>query len=150
MKVGSRAAFVAVMIFGSFVVYCTEQGIRSATSGALGNGGFVGSAHAGACCGTVPTFTKIAEGEVSSAHPPQPIDVHAYSELVLYLTDNGGSQACTVEPQFSADGTAPFGYTGQSLTNTHGGGGRIRVDGAQMKLVLNGCGLHYVLAGAGN
>ncbi|WP_394844891.1 hypothetical protein LZC95_48580 [Pendulispora brunnea] len=151
-----KLQIVLASILGSFVIYCT-----SSTNGPSDTS-FVPDAHAdssgGACCNAVaPKFTKLAAGALTTANTPSPvIAVGNYREVVVYTTGsflcqgNGVVQTVGPEAIFRPDAETPFGSTGQNLSS----GGRARVDGVDMELVVTGpvgstCrgGVSYVVAG---
>ncbi len=131
-----RIHTVAAMIVGSFLVYCGQSAMPSlGVDGASdAEDAFVPDAHAEEACGcsTGPTFTKLAEGTLSTASPTSaPIPVGAYREIIVYAT-TGTPAGCVYYDfieRFRPDAATPFGHTG-----FYGRGGRFRVDGADLQL----------------
>ena len=126
------------MILGSYFVYCGKE----ATSP---DGGHIRDASADACC-TAPsqTFTKLAEGDLSSATTKSAaIAVGGYREVVIY--SNVNSSAC-MDTAFRPDPGSGFGYTNSGTV------GRIQVQGSDLELIFvpSDCSIaqvHYMVAG---
>ncbi len=175
------------MILGSLLLYCGDSVVHGVMQGMDGGGGgdassmfdvgaildaltsprdaFVKDAKAQqACCTGSQTFTKLAEGDLSTSQS-SPIAVGPYRQVVVYLTSfkcmnqvsNG--YAGDVHALFRADSSSPFGGTG-SFFNVGTGGGtpdgaRINVDGSDMVLspeidlgtCQGGGTVHYVVSG---
>jgi hypothetical protein len=143
-----KLPIVIASIFGSFLVYCVQS--------PHGFEGPVTDAHAETACCTppAPKLVVLASGTfTTSGATSDPIPVGAYREVVVYTDGNFvcASSAMNLEyAQFRADASAAFGDTGQAIPH----GGRVRVDGADMRLQVatssyTNCSgqLHYTVAG---
>jgi len=142
------------MIVGSFFVYCGQNQMGDGGDDTHGDGGFVTDADAeGTCCAsTVPSFTKLTEGDLLQNGGPAvtaAIAVGTYREVVVYITADpscSNFSSNRVFTQFRPDATSPFGSTGQTMSFFERSGGRIRVDGPDMMLSTS-CPVHYMVAG---
>jgi len=128
---------VALMIAGSFLIYCCQA--------AHPDGGAVPDASAGGTCCTpvAQTFTKLAEGTVAASSTSPVISVAGSAELVVYYRVTPGCNVISsIGPQvyFRPDGSTAFGYTGQAAA------GRVRVDGPDMQIGAAGCDITYAVA----
>jgi hypothetical protein len=146
---------VPTMIFGSFLIYCTQVATHSldqasrpdagdtdgpdGSGSGNGPGGFVKDASAEPCTPTAPAapqFTKLATVKLTqTARTSIPIAVGAYREVVVSLLP-GSSDAGCVFAEFRPDAQTAFGTTGQYIGRW---GGRLRVDGTDLQL-SNRCG----------
>jgi hypothetical protein len=125
------------MILGAFLIYCGQSM----------DGGFVPDAAAQQqCTPAPPVFTKLDEADLPANTASNPIAVGAYREVVVYIAA-GCSNASTIGAQFRPDAATPFGFSGQFVSTSPPYGGRLRVDGVDLKLMGNGCAAHYVVAG---
>jgi hypothetical protein len=137
---------VLIMLLGSFSIYCVQSSMQS---GSVAPDAHAQSSGGGTCCTAAPqTFVPLIEGDVTScsglAHTA-PIDVHAYTELVLYV---GGSSLDFAAEFRPTPTSSVFGFTNQNVMQ----GGRIRVDGSDFRLTWDCSQLpdgptHYVVAG---
>jgi hypothetical protein len=114
-----------------------------------------------ACCVLGrPTFVKLAEGTLTiGALVSDPIHVGAYTEIMVYVSASlAGSGACPRldPPQFRSDPALPFATTGRLIDIAGFRGGRLPVDGSELRLSMGnpaqfpGCtsvSYHYVVAG---
>jgi hypothetical protein len=138
-----KLSIALCIIAGSFFLYC-GQSAMNVMNGGDGGVGDANAQQSGCCTPTAPTFTKIAEGDLTANMPSPDISVGAYREVVVYLSacfGSGGVRQSTAK--FRPDANTPYGYTGTDLTN---GGGRVRVDGSDLQLV-SACSPHYIVAG---
>lgn len=139
------------MIAGSFTIHCSQTAMTTMLGPDGGTGdGAVSDAHAdgaGCCMATAPVFIKLAEGDLSNEITMSPvIPVGAYREIVVYAS---GDCSSGLHAQFRPDGNTGFGSTAQWVSED---GGRLRVDGADLRFRLSSCGTnttgyHYVVAG---
>jgi hypothetical protein len=143
-----RASIVTCSLFGALAIHCTSE-----MTGMNGSDGYVADANAAECCGaTAQTFTLLSSGTTSTAARETPaIDVSGYREVVVYIGGSCGGTAYVVG--FNAQPNGTFMQTGQTVPGLDygGAGGRVRVDGPQMKL-LHFCTssttpLQYMVAG---
>jgi hypothetical protein len=152
-----KVGMALCMVVGAFIIHCGQ----SAMNGSTNADGFLKDAMGqmgGTCCPPPgQTFTKLAEGDLTMGSSSSVIPVGAYREVVVYMS-KVPSSACSTAPgpnlkvQFRPSSSDAFGTTGQVVFVDDGG--RFRVDGPDMQLVLTNAGIctpalsgHYVVAG---
>jgi hypothetical protein len=142
---------------------CTHQAISACISG---DGCCPAGCNANtdsdcACCVPArPTFVKLAEGTLTTgALASDPILVGAYTEIAIYVSASlAGSGGCPTlnPPQFRSDPALPFATTGRLIDVAGFRGGRLPVDGSELRLSMGNpaqfprctsVSYHYVVAG---
>ncbi len=137
-----RLGMALLMCAGSLFIYC---GQAATNSGDAGFDGFVSDARAEENCGctTGPSFTRLADVVLTqptmtqSTLRSEPISVGSFREVIVYTALGSAPTGCTVTGdigvKFRPDAATEFGYTGTVLNF----GGRVRVDGTDMRLSIN-------------
>ncbi len=134
-----RLSMVACSILGAFAIHCSSEHLPDGTpsDGYVTDAAAEDSGSADTCCApTAPVFTKLSAGDLP-AHGESPvIDVSAYREVVLYGFGCGTTTQSPLRMYFASEPGGVFQSTGQSFVKLGDGtfGGRVRVDGPQLKL----------------
>ena len=145
--------FVGVCsLLGSLTLYCGESMMNRDNPG--GPTSPIGDVHA-----DPPKFVKLAEGKLTEEQSSPTIDVSGYAEVVLYTTGITGVQdRCNfpyIRTKFRMDPSTPFSISATAGSFPMKEGGRIRTEGTEMQLYLqgpsqlpcSGTSFSYVLAG---
>lgn len=135
---------------GALLLHCGGEGMDALTTD--GGSGFVEDARgqpSGQCCAPpAQQFTVIAQVELGADTLFADFDVSGYREVIIYTITSTPFNGCGhVEVAFRANADAPYGMTGvasiplfRNGLNPPAGGGRIRVDGTDMRLTgFNDC-----------